>query len=226
VARDPRPEEVDVAQRILLVQRGEGHDAATWARAVAAGLDSASVGPWALDVVETDGVLRSALGLPPTDVAHHGIVWTADAGAGDDPVPAWWSVVAGVAELSAAFVTTPHHAWGSFEAGPGVAQISLLRAAEGYDLDTFRASYRAHVELAREHMPSVVRYVQHDVDAVHGDGADGVLAISELRFASTDDFVDRYWATPESPETFRAHEPWLSRKGTLSLFATERITSR
>jgi hypothetical protein len=219
-------EEVDVAQRILVVQRGEGHDAATWAQAMAAGLDAAAVGPWALEVVESDGVLRGALGLPPTEVDYHGLVWTADAGPGDDPVPAWWSVVAGVAELSMAFVTTPHHAWGSFEAGPGVAQVSLLRAADGYDLDAFRASYRAHVELAREHMPSVIRYVQHDVDAVHGDGTDGVLAISELRFASADDVVDRYWATPESAATFRAHEPWLSRRGTLSLFASERVTSR
>src|SRR5687767_3228351 len=132
------PEEVDVAQRILVVQRGEGHDAATWAQAVAAGLDGAGIGAWALDVVEADGALRSALGLPPTEVGYDGLVWSTDAAPGDDPVPAWWSALAGVAELSMAFVTTPHHAWGSFEAGPGVAQVSLLRAADGYDLETFR----------------------------------------------------------------------------------------
>jgi hypothetical protein len=213
-----------VAQRILVVRRGEGHDGATWSQAIASCLDGAGVGAWSVDVVERDDALRTAVGLTAPAVRHDAVVWTTDVAEGDDPVPAWWSVLAGVAELAMAFVTVPHHAWGSFEPGPGVAQISFLRAAEGWDVVAFRERYRAHVELAREHMPSVVRYVQHDVAALHGEGSEGVIAVSELRFATPDDVIDRYWATPESPAIFRAHEPWLDRRRTWSLFATERVS--
>ena len=196
-----------------------------WSQALASGLEGAGVGPWAVDVVEADDALRTAVGLTAPQVRYDGVVWTMDAAEGDDPAPAWWSALAGVAELAMAFVTVVHHAWGSFEVAPGVAQISFLRAAEGWDVPRFREAYRAHVELAREHMPSVVRYVQHDVTAVHGEGSDGVIAVSELRFATRDDVIERYWATPESPAVFRAHEPWLDRRRAWSLFSTERVTS-
>jgi hypothetical protein len=98
------------------------------------------------------------------------------------------------------------------DASDVVKQVSFLHATEGMPIDEFREHYRAHVEVARRHMPALWQYVQNDVVAVTTNGheaADGVVAISELWFRTTADFMNRYFASPEDEAEFRSHEGFL-----------------
>jgi|tagenome__1003787_1003787.scaffolds.fasta_scaffold20702967_2 hypothetical protein len=146
------------------------------------------------------------------------------------PVDALWWTDDGVAgapsgtlfdlELS----VTPHVGWdastgrgdtadtsGTDTAGV-VKQVSFLHASEGTSLEEFRAHYRAHVDLARTHMPALWQYRQNDVVEVRGaqrGAAAGIVAISELWFRSVDDFLHHYFASAEAQADFQAHEGFL-----------------
>ena len=92
-----------------------------------------------------------------------------------------------------------------------VKQVSFLHGSEGYSLEAFRGHYRDHVGVARKYMPALWQYVQNDVEAIVGDApeAKGVLAISELWFRTTDDFVHRYFPSEADQRAFSAHEDFL-----------------
>ena len=92
-----------------------------------------------------------------------------------------------------------------------VKQVSFLHGSEGYSLEAFRSHYRDHVGVAKKYMPALWQYVQNDVEAIHGDApeAKGVLAISELWFRTTGDFVDRYFPSEEDQRAFSSHEDFL-----------------
>lgn len=92
-----------------------------------------------------------------------------------------------------------------------VKQVSLLHAAEGYDRDRFREHYRHHVEIAGRYMPALWQYVQNDVEQVLGDApeAQGVGAVSELWFRTTDDFLNRYFPSEADQRAFSSHEGFL-----------------
>jgi hypothetical protein len=98
-----------------------------------------------------------------------------------------------------------------------VKQVSFLHASRTVDAGEFREHYRHHVEVARRHMPALWQYVQYDVtdiDATHADAdrsgaADGIVAVSVLWFRSTDDFLHRYFASPEDEAEFRSQEGFL-----------------
>jgi hypothetical protein len=100
-----------------------------------------------------------------------------------------------------------------------VKQVSFLRAAEGYGETEFREHYRHHVGVARRHMPSLWQYVQYDVTGVAGRdpatvrAASGIVAVSVLWFRSVDDFLHRYFASPEDEAEFRSHEGFLDLRG-------------
>jgi hypothetical protein len=96
-----------------------------------------------------------------------------------------------------------------------VKQVSFLWATEGVPIEEFRAHYRAHVEVARRHMPALWQYVQNDVvdiapvDGPAEPGAQGLVAISELWFRTTDDFLHHYFPSPADEAEFRSHEGFL-----------------
>jgi hypothetical protein len=138
------------------------------------------------------------------------------------PVDAlWWTEGAAPSSPSGStpdleFSVEQHVGWDASTEGTNTAdvvkQVSFLHASEGTSLDEFRAHYRAHVELARTHMPALWQYRQNDVVDVHGAQravAAGVVAISELWFRSVDDFLHRYFASPEAQADFQAHEGFL-----------------
>jgi hypothetical protein len=135
----------------------------------------------------------------------------------------WWTDGASAPPLpdvigaDLAFTVESHLGWGATDADDVdvddvVKQVSFLHASEGTPLDKFRSHYRDHVEVARAHMPALWQYRQNDVVAVSGAqraiGA-GVVAISELWFRSTDDFLHRYFASPADEAEFRSHEGFL-----------------
>lgn len=92
-----------------------------------------------------------------------------------------------------------------------VKQVSFLHASAGTDEETFRDHYRRHVELARRHMPALWQYVQNDVESAQGGAAEavGVMAVSELWFRSTDDFLNRYFPSEADHREFSAQEGFL-----------------
>jgi hypothetical protein len=92
-----------------------------------------------------------------------------------------------------------------------VKQVSFLHGSEGYSLEAFRGHYRDHVGVARKYMPALWQYVQNDVEAIVGDASEakGVLAISELWFRTTDDFVNRYFPSEADQRAFSSHEDFL-----------------
>lgn len=93
-----------------------------------------------------------------------------------------------------------------------VKQVSFLCASKTVTREEFRAHYRDHVALARRLMPSLWQYVQYDVVAVTGRGAEqagGIVAVSVLWFRSTHDFLHRYFLTRADEDEFRSHEGFL-----------------
>ncbi len=103
-----------------------------------------------------------------------------------------------------------------------VKQVSFLHASAGTDDETFRAHYRHHVEVARRHMPALWQYVQNDVVDAQGDAAEaeGVMAVSELWFHATDDFLHRYFPSEEDRRAFSAQEGFLDLTRATSFVCT------
>jgi hypothetical protein len=128
-----------------------------------------------------------------------------------------------------AFTVDEHIGWlaPAEEVDPSdvVKQVSFLRAAEGYGQAEFRECYRPHVGVARRHMPSLWQYVQYDVTGVAGPdpaavrAATGIVAVSVLWFRSSDDFLHRYFASPQDELEFRSHEDFLDLSGAFTFVA-------
>ena len=106
---------------------------------------------------------------------------------------------------------------------PGVKQLSFLRRPSNVSRDEFRELYFHHTEKLRDDQPGIAKYVQNVVEEISGDAPD-LDGISELWFASLDDFRDRYWSGPgvaerEAEETSR----FLDFSRTWSLIVRERL---
>jgi len=109
---------------------------------------------------------------------------------------------------------------------PGVKQLFFLYRPSTLSRDDFRALYHHHTETLRDDQPGIAKYVQNVVEEV-GAGArerEGDLdGVSELWFASLEDYRDRYWSGPgvaerEAEETSR----FLDYRRTWSLVVRER----
>ncbi|NLE78213.1 MAG: hypothetical protein GX610_01295 [Rhodococcus sp.] len=104
---------------------------------------------------------------------------------------------------------------------PGLKHISLLCGT--CPTDEFRVAYRHHVELVHEHLPTMWRYVQNDIESATGDRADEFAAISELSYRTHDDY-ERRWRYGAAGEVgFRSHEGFLDLPKTVTLMCTEHI---
>lgn len=106
---------------------------------------------------------------------------------------------------------------------PGVKQISFLRRPAGVSRDEFRSLYHHHTEKLRDDQPGIAKYVQNVVEEVGPDAPD-LDGVSELWFASLEDFRERYWSGPgvaerESKETGR----FLDFSRTWSIIVRERV---
>jgi hypothetical protein len=106
---------------------------------------------------------------------------------------------------------------------PGVKQISFLRRPPDVSRDEFRTLYHHHTEKLRDDQPGIASYVQNVVEESSPDAPD-LDGVSEIWFASLEDFRERYWSGPgvaerESRETGR----FLDFKRTWSLIVRERV---
>jgi len=105
---------------------------------------------------------------------------------------------------------------------PGVKQLSFLRRPKGLSRDAFQELYHHHTAKLRDDQPGIAKYVQNVVEEAL-PGMPDLDGVSELWFASLEDFRDRYWSGPgvaerESKETGR----FLDFQRTWSLIVRER----
>lgn len=85
----------------------------------------------------------------------------------------------------------------------------------------FEQDYAEHVAVARVHHPGVWRYVQNIVTSRTGEGADGVEAVSELWYRSSEDFLTRFYANDDSPGVVKTdNEEYIDFARTRSLVLT------
>jgi hypothetical protein len=109
---------------------------------------------------------------------------------------------------------------------PGVKQISFLRRPPTVSPEEFRTLYAHHTEKLRDDQPGIGKYVQNVVEE-SSPGAPQLDGVSELWFASLEDFLERYWSGPgvaerEARETGR----FLDFTRTWSLIVRERILTQ
>jgi hypothetical protein len=148
---------------------------------------------WVIDEVHDDQALLEVHGLSAPSPDWSALHWIFCEDGTEPELPA---------ELTA--IALEHHtgwdyerSWPAGVATPGIKQVSFLHKGRGVSDGEFRQRYRAHVAEARRHMPGLWKYVQNLVVPLPSDRAE-LFGVSELWFASVDDFRDRYWATPES----------------------------
>lgn len=148
-----------------------------------------------------------------THFPAHAFAWGTDA---SRPGDALW------------FGLEEHVGWLAPDAGTAdptdvVKQVSFLKRSDLVDLAGFRRDYRHHVEVARRHMHTLWQYVQYDIVEIGGTeaaSAAGYLAVSVLWFRTTDDFLHRYFASPEDQAAFTAQEGFLDLSQAFSLVVT------
>lgn len=144
------------------------------------------------------------------------------------PALAWTNDDVPAASGGPTFTLKEHVGWLARDGDPDdpydvVKQVSFLHKSDTVDLEEFRASYRHHVEVARRHMHSLWQYVQYDVESLtgpHDEPADGIVAVSVLWFRSTDDFCNRYFASPEDQAQFQSEEGFLDLPKAFSFVVT------
>ncbi|MCP4908051.1 MAG: EthD domain-containing protein [bacterium] len=106
---------------------------------------------------------------------------------------------------------------------PGVKQLSFLRRPPHVSRDEFRELYFHHTAKLRDDQPGIAKYVQNVIEESWGDAPD-LDGVSEIWFASLEDFRERYWSGPgvaerESKETGL----FLDFQRTWSLIVRERV---
>jgi hypothetical protein len=175
-----------------------------------------------LDLPHSNAEARTLFGRH-APITIDGLVWV-EPGA---PLPSRWR--ANYVERFRLALES-HPGWrpaSSTEAEPldVVKQVSFLHASDGTDEPTFRAHYRHHVEVARRHMPALWQYVQNDVVGASGNAASaqGVVAVSELWFRTTDDFLHRYFPSEEDRRAFSAQEGFLDLSQATSFVCTSHL---
>ncbi len=139
-----------------------------------------------------------------------------------------WTSGAQLGTGGPSFVLAEHVGWLATDAASAdpldvVKQVSFLHKSDTVDIDGFRSHYRHHVEVARRHMHTLWQYVQYDVIDIDGPRADvatGIVAVSVLWFRSTDDFLNRYFASPEDQIQFQSEEGFLDLAKAFSFVVT------
>lgn len=93
----------------------------------------------------------------------------------------------------------------SRDATPGVKLVALLRRAETLTHEQFvRYWTERHAALAIEHRPGMSRYVQHVVRRAYTPGGRDVDGISELGFASREEFDHRFHGREDEARVINA----------------------
>jgi hypothetical protein len=180
----------------------------------------AGVTGWIVDEIHDDQKLIEVHGLTAHVPIWSALHWIFCAGNVRPDLPAGLVAIAVQEHLGWDY----QRSWPVGSATPGLKQLSFIHKGRGVSDEDFQRRYRAHVPEARRHMPGLWKYVQNLMDPLPSDRAEP-YGVSELWFASVDDFRERYWASPESqPEEHAEVSQFLSSR-TWSLLTHEVIRS-
>ncbi len=83
---------------------------------------------------------------------------------------------------------------------PSYSMFAFFRPAAGLEGSAFVDEYREHAAVARVQHPGIQRYSQDIVVAFEGEERWRCAGISELHFASRDEFRNRFWLNDASRE--------------------------
>jgi hypothetical protein len=116
-----------------------------------------------------------------------------------DPRPAT-AVIFGAysGQALARYEVEEHLIWDDGIDGPSYSMFAFFRPPAGLDGDAFVREYRLHADVARIQHPGIRRYSQDIVVAFEGEERWRCSAISELHFASRDEFHRRFWLNDAS----------------------------
>jgi hypothetical protein len=118
--------------------------------------------------------------------------------------------------------------WPDGDPTPGVKFVSLVAKRPELSVDEFRARYRGHAEVAREHHGGCWRYVQNVVTGpVTLPPGKIIHAVSELWFRSIEDYVEKlYTRRPESIDAVREDTTaFIDFSNTSSMLVSETIVN-
>ena len=170
-----------------------------------------------IDVVTDQSPLENLRGISGYEPRFAGVVW---------------SLTPDVEADIGLSVTKIHH-WDNRpqDSDPtyaGIKQISFVSKRHNLGTEIFHARYLAHASIAREHH-GMQAYAQNlDIDILYGSPSDGfeINAISELWFATREDWNERFYLDTSSPEVIRRDtETFIDFEKTQSAIVTE-ITHR
>jgi hypothetical protein len=185
---------------------------------------------WTLELAQPGQGLLVAAGLRFAGRAiYDALLWCWS----DDPEPAGGDDLTGLeplASVPAMLLLDERPGWdrSGGDADPlasnAVKMVSFVVRRPEVDRPKFERDYAEHVAVARVHHPGVWRYVQNLVLDGRGAGAEGVEAVSELWYPSSDDFLTRFYANDESPGVVKTdNEEYIDFSRTRSLIL---MTSR
>jgi hypothetical protein len=181
------------------------------------------LGKWTVEVAQPGQELLVAAGLRYDGrTLYDALVWCWF----DEPAPALDALDPG-GDAGAVLRLEEWPGWdrsdeGGEALGPeAVKMVSFVVRRPEVTREKFERDYREHVAVARVHHPGVWRYVQNIVTDGIGEGSAGVEAISELWYASREDFLTRFYANDESPGVVKAdNEEYIDFSRTRSLILT------
>tara|TARA_Y100001970_G_scaffold26119_2_gene31329 strand:- start:16303 stop:16926 length:624 start_codon:yes stop_codon:yes gene_type:complete len=147
-----------------------------------------------IDVVTDQSPLENLRGISNYEPRFAGVVW---------------SLTPDIQADIGVSVTKIHH-WDSrpqdfIPTYGGIKQISFVSKRHNLDTDTFHARYLAHASIAREHHGMQAYAQNFDIDIIYGSYPNGFEfnAISELWFATSEDWNERFYLDVSSPEVVR-----------------------
>ncbi len=107
---------------------------------------------------------------------------------------------------------------------PGLKQVSLVSRKEGLDSELFYQYYQRHIDIAREHH-GMEKYAQNiDIEYLYGHKShtSAIDGISELWFADTSDWFERFYLKENSQRIVREDtQKFINFQTTRSIMVSE-----
>ena len=107
---------------------------------------------------------------------------------------------------------------------PGLKQVSLVSRKEGLDSESFYQYYQRHIDIAREHH-GMEKYAQNiDIEYLYGHEShtSAIDGISELWFADTQDWFERFYLKKDSQRFVREDtQKFINFQTTSSIMVSE-----
>ena len=166
-----------------------------------------------IDSVSDQAPLMILRGVQEFEEQFQGIIWSTS----PEPI--------GDVGLSVRKVTAWSHERGNnIGKYPGLKQVSLVSKKEDLNREAFYKHYQRHIDIAREHH-GMEKYAQNiDIEYLYGheSHASAIDGISELWFADTSDWFERFYLKESSQRIVREDtQKFINFQTTSSIMVSE-----